>query len=304
LTESSDPRPVWDAILPNEREDITARLSLSFDAEALEWKNNFAYIPHELVRQALIDATDNQFNWSIDQILFRDDGAPRRSVNRETGEIPNPTVMIVVGTLTIPGLGSRAGIGAHPIDAGSGEDAAYKSADSDALKRAAMAFGVGLKQLYIDKPRQGGQQQQRQSTPPQNRSAAPQKRSESSAPERMTAFDIYPSDPPQNRSIPADPYGEAMPEPVQHNTPVAQTMTAPTGEFIPPAKDAQGRNVWTLPSRVTGQGKASDRQMQWIFDLLHKMQKNPYAYDWSDLPMTEATEWIDSLKAGKVPFED
>jgi hypothetical protein len=56
----------------------------------------------------------------------------------------------VIGTLTIPGLGSRAGIGAHPLDEGAGEDAAYKSAESDAVKRAAMAFGVGLHQLYIE----------------------------------------------------------------------------------------------------------------------------------------------------------
>ena len=45
---------------------------------------------------------------------------------------------------------TRARLGAHPLDAGAGEDAAYKSAESDALKRAAMAFGVGLNQLYLD----------------------------------------------------------------------------------------------------------------------------------------------------------
>jgi hypothetical protein len=55
----------------------------------------------------------------------------------------------VVGRLAIPELGTRAGIGAHPLDAGAGEDAAYKSAESDAFKRAAMAFGVGLEQLYV-----------------------------------------------------------------------------------------------------------------------------------------------------------
>lgn len=292
MTDPLDPRRVWEALTPEAREDITVALQLSFDPEALEWKNNFAYVPHELVRQALIDATGNQFNWVIDQILFRDDNVLRRRADQTTGEIIQPTVMVVVGTLTIPGLGSRAGIGANAMDAGSGEDAAYKSAESDALKRAAMAFGVGLKQLYIDKPKQGsgGQQRQYESTPPRNRSAAP-------PPQRQG--------PPTNFSQePPDSYNENMADPVQANQPVAQTLSATPGEFIPPMKDQNGRNIWTLPSRVTGQGKASDRQMQWIFDLLHKMQKNPYAYDWSDLPMTEATEWIDSLKAGKVPFED
>lgn len=280
MTDSFDPRRIWDAVTPEARESITVALQLSFDAEALEVKNNFLYIPHELVRQALIDATGNQFNWSIDQVLFRDDNVLRRSANRETGEIPSPTVMVVIGTLTIPGLGSRSGIGSHAMDAGSGEDAAYKSAESDALKRAAMAFGVGLKQLYIDKPKQSQsqQQQQRQPSPPQNRSMAPQQ---------------------QERQGPPTNYSQEPPDPYE------QVFASPggPGEFIPPMKDQNGRNIWQLPSRATGQGKASDRQMQWIFDLLHKMQKNPYAYDWSDLPMQEATEWIDSLKAGKVPFE-
>jgi hypothetical protein len=57
--------------------------------------------------------------------------------------------MVVLSRLTIPELGSRAGIGAHPLEAGAGEDAAYKSAESDAFKRASSAFGVGLDQLYL-----------------------------------------------------------------------------------------------------------------------------------------------------------
>ena len=130
--------------------DITAKLLEPFPAEVIEEKNGLLYIPHEIIRDRLISATENQFDWSIDQILFRDDGVTRRANDRYTGEPKRPLSMIVIGTLTIPGLGSRAGIGAHPLDEGAGEDAAYKSAESDAVKRAAMAFGVGLHQLYIE----------------------------------------------------------------------------------------------------------------------------------------------------------
>ena len=52
--------------------------------------------------------------------------------------------------LALPELGTLARIGVQLLDAGAGEDAAYKSAESDALKRAAMAFGVGLAQLYLE----------------------------------------------------------------------------------------------------------------------------------------------------------
>lgn len=121
-----------------------------FPPDVIDEKNGLLYIPHEIIRDRLIEATENQFNWSIDQVLFRDDGVTRRPNDRNTGEPRRPISMIVIGTLTIPGLGSRAGIGAHPLDEGAGEDAAYKSAESDAIKRAAMGFGVGLRQLYIE----------------------------------------------------------------------------------------------------------------------------------------------------------
>ena len=131
-------------------QEITARLVEPFPVDVIEEKNGLLYIPHEIIRERLISATGNQFDWSIDQVLFRDDGVTRRANDRYTGEPRRPLSMLVLGTLTIPGLGSRAGIGAHPLDEGAGEDAAYKSAESDAFKRAAMAFGVGLQQLYIE----------------------------------------------------------------------------------------------------------------------------------------------------------
>ncbi len=164
--------------------EITSKLTEAFPAEVIEEKNGLLYIPHEIIRDRVIKATTNQFDWSIDQVLFRDDGVTRRGIDRTTGEARRPMSMIIIGTLTIPGLGSRAGIGAHPLDEGAGEDAAYKSADSDAFKRAAMAFGVGLHQLYIEtgearraqKPNRGRdnlRQVARQSTPNTSTGGAP-----------------------------------------------------------------------------------------------------------------------------------
>jgi Rad52/22 family double-strand break repair protein len=147
------------------------RLADAFPVALIEEKNGLAYLPHEVIRQRLIQATGNCFDWTIDQILFRDDGVTRRAKDRTTGEAPRPLSMVVVGRLAIPELGTRAGIGAHPLDAGSGEDAAYKSAESDALKRAAMAFGVGLAQLYLETGETKRSQPQRPRTP--RRSSAP-----------------------------------------------------------------------------------------------------------------------------------
>lgn len=135
----------------SDNNDTSRNLLAPFPIDVIEDKNGLLYIPHEIIRERLISATGNQFDWSVDQVMFRETrGEVRRANDRDTGEIVHPTVMIVIGTLTIPGLGSRAGIGVHPLDKGAGEDAAFKSADSDAFKRAAMAFGVGLQQLYIE----------------------------------------------------------------------------------------------------------------------------------------------------------
>ena len=150
------------------------RLGQPFSADLIEEKNGLAYLPHEIIRQRLIEATGNCFDWTIDQILFRDDGVTRRAKDRTTGETPRPLSMVVVGRLAIPELGTRAGIGAHPLDAGSGEDAAYKSAESDALKRAAMAFGVGLEQLYLETGEAKRSQMKRRSARSAIRQSPPQ----------------------------------------------------------------------------------------------------------------------------------
>ncbi len=74
-------------------------------------------------------------------------------------------LMVVRGVLTIPGMGSREGYGVQRISARGGEDL-VKGASSDALKKAATLFGVGL-ELYgpdyeedQEKPRQQAQRPQ------------------------------------------------------------------------------------------------------------------------------------------------
>jgi len=65
--------------------DITAKLLEPFPVDVIEEKNGLLYIPHEIIRDRLISATDNQFDWSIDQILFRDDGVTRLSLGLSHG---------------------------------------------------------------------------------------------------------------------------------------------------------------------------------------------------------------------------
>jgi len=147
-------------------ERTSAILQEPFDVDVIEDKNGMLYVPHEHYRQLVIDATDNVFDWDIKQVIFRETHGEVVRRDKETKEDVYPVVMILIGTLNIPGLGSRDGIGVHPIDRSAGEDAAYKSADSDAFKRACMAFGVGLKQLYIESKAQTRSKGIQWNTPP------------------------------------------------------------------------------------------------------------------------------------------
>jgi hypothetical protein len=115
-----------------------AELKRPFHPSVRRQKAGFTYIPHGLVRRRIIKATRNSFSWEVNDMLFRD-GAEISQQGK--------TVCIVIGTLTIPNLGKRTGIGAAMIQKGTEDQA--KSAESDAFKRAAMAFGVAL-ELYGD----------------------------------------------------------------------------------------------------------------------------------------------------------
>lgn len=130
-------------------DEINAKLLEPFPTDVIEDKQGKRYIGHEHIRMRVIEATGNQFDWQVTGREIRDQDGVIRA--RKSGTIP--PVMIVDGILTIPGLGSRAGTGVQVLEENAGEDT-YKAAESDAFKRAAMAFGIALRQLYMNEPAQ------------------------------------------------------------------------------------------------------------------------------------------------------
>jgi len=95
------------------------------------------YIPAGDVIARVIQATDNEFGWTVDSVeLIEQNGA---------------AYWLVRGTLTVPDLGSRDGIG---TDAATSVDS-VKAAETDAFKRAAVKFGVAL-HLYTEDPSVNG----------------------------------------------------------------------------------------------------------------------------------------------------
>lgn len=74
-----------------------------------------------------------EWHWSISNVQILTMPLKRRESTVDT------PVAQVIGTLEIPGLGKRQGIGTSPLE---GTEDATKAAASDALKKAASLFGV------------------------------------------------------------------------------------------------------------------------------------------------------------------
>lgn len=106
------------------------------------------------------------------------------------------TVAVVTGALTIPGIGTRMGMGSAPIYAP--DD--FKAATTDSLKRCASLFGVALYLYGGDESSPQNYQQQQQQQPPQ----APQQQRQQ-----------YPQQHPQGQQQGGGGYDNS--QPVQYN---------------------------------------------------------------------------------------
>ena len=108
-------------------------LTAPFPPEALEQREggngrSFTYIKTHAVINRLNRACHYQWDWRIIEQHMEAD------------------LLVCRGELTIPGLGTKAAVGVQEIRPGGGADL-YKGASSDAMKKAATMFGVGI-ELY------------------------------------------------------------------------------------------------------------------------------------------------------------
>lgn len=106
----------------------------------------FTYVAGYTIIHRLNDATSGKWDWEIKSFDFRP--LPPTATGKEQ------SLVVVTGTLTIPGLGSRSGVGVQVVVDGAGEDL-VKGASTDALKKAATLFGVALElygEDYEDEP--------------------------------------------------------------------------------------------------------------------------------------------------------
>lgn len=122
------------------REELLAGLGKAFPPQAVKQRQGggnrmLSYISGDTVIRRLNDVAKS---WD-----FRIVSSEWTTMRQRGAEVP---MFMVTGELTIPGLGTRSGIGVQMINDNGGEDL-VKGAQTDALKKAAVSFGVGI-ELY------------------------------------------------------------------------------------------------------------------------------------------------------------
>jgi hypothetical protein len=97
--------------------------------------SSFDYVEGFTIIRRLNEATGGTWDWAIRSFEFRP--LPPTKMGKDQ------SLVVVTGELTIPGLGTRAGVGVQKVSEDGGEDL-VKGASTDALKKAATLFGVAL----------------------------------------------------------------------------------------------------------------------------------------------------------------
>lgn len=141
-------RAMDDALELRTPDEIRQLLSRPFRPEVIRSRKiagrPIAYLTTAAVRERLDRATNT---WSFRIVDRRFESLMLSRWNNETkqSEYREVQVYTVVGELEIPELGVRQAIGLQEMDEGSGADL-LQGAASDALKKAAKLFDVGLRE--------------------------------------------------------------------------------------------------------------------------------------------------------------
>jgi len=134
------------------------KLTEKFPREAIKTREGgrgkrLDYVEGHSVIHRLNDATNNCWDMTVRDITSK--------------QVGDNTLMIAHVALTLPGLGTREGLGVQMVHERGGEDL-VKGCITDGLKKAATLFGVGLELYGADYAEgEGASQQQRQAPQPQ-----------------------------------------------------------------------------------------------------------------------------------------
>jgi hypothetical protein len=163
-TPDKDLKAISDALrAPFSRDCIKSRVGAG--------NKRFEYVEGYLVLHRLNDATGNGWDFRVTDIKIQ----PKTKTTKN-GDTIQSELWICFGELTIPGLGTRSGIGVQDVDERSGEDL-IKGALTDCIKHCAKHFGVAIDLYGVDREDEAFQAPAAPAappaTPPKANNAAP-----------------------------------------------------------------------------------------------------------------------------------
>jgi len=156
--------------------------------KAFNYQWSFEIVSEEIVQSIPKQVTQWNPQTRKKEPAFNPDGTPKLE--------PQPPVAKVLGRLTVPGLGVREQYGSKILVGGATEqESAFKAAATDALKKCASMFGIGL-ELYGDDEGFDGEE----SNQPASQSAQPV------TPPVQTTPPVQPNVPPVQQASPQPSY--------------------------------------------------------------------------------------------------
>ena len=123
---------------------LKAPLDKSWIEKRKVGNTELSYIGGHVVIRLLNEAFNYQWSFEVisEEIV---PSIPKIDKYKNNAEIPQPPVVKVLGRLTVPGLGYKEQYGSKVLIGGATEqESAFKSAGTDALKKCASLFGIGL----------------------------------------------------------------------------------------------------------------------------------------------------------------
>lgn len=148
--------------LEEAKQTLEAKLNPQWIKQRTQGKTTLSYIGGHTVIRLLNKAFNYQWSFeivseevkeSVPKPAFDGWGNNRKpKLNPDGSQVmePQPPVAKVLGRLTVPGVGVKEQYGSKVLIGGASEqESAFKSASTDALKKCASLFGIGL-ELYGD----------------------------------------------------------------------------------------------------------------------------------------------------------
>jgi hypothetical protein len=180
------------------KEVLEAKLNPSWVKQRKQGSATLSYIGGHTVIRLLNKAFGYQ--WSFEIVKEEIVASIPKWDKFKNQEIPQPPVAKVLGRLTVPGLGIKEQYGSKVLIGGATEqESAFKSASTDAMKKCASLFGIGL-ELYGDDEGFGDETQSQPSQvqpPAQKQYQAPPQEKQYQAPPQEKQYQAPPAQPAQ-----------------------------------------------------------------------------------------------------------